>query len=53
MSLQKQLKYIKGLLIYKVLNNEAPGYISNMYTHTLTHAIPTLGTITLVRLGQG
>ena len=51
-SLQQQPEYNKGLFIYRVLSNEAPGYISNC-THTLPHAIPTLGTITLVCLGQG
>ena len=34
MSLQKQLEYNKGLFIYRVLSNKAPGYISNLYTHT-------------------
>ena len=34
MSLQKQLEYNKGLFVYRVLSNEAPGYISNLYTHT-------------------
>ena len=34
MSLQKQLEYDKGLFIYRVLSNEAPEYISNLYTHT-------------------
>ena len=34
MSLQKQLEYNKGLFMYRVLSNEIPGYISNMYTHT-------------------
>ena len=34
MSLQKQLEYIKGLFMYRVLSNEAPEYISNLYTHT-------------------
>ena len=34
MSLQKQLEYNKGLFVYRVLNSEAPEYISNMYTHT-------------------
>ena len=34
MSLQKQLEYNKGLFMYKVLNNETPEYISNLYTHT-------------------
>ena len=52
MSLQKQLEYNKGLFVYRVLSNEAPEYI-NLYTHTLPHAIPILGTITLVCLGQG
>jgi len=33
MSLQKQLQYNKGLFMYKVLNSEAPDYISNMYTY--------------------
>ena len=32
-SLQKQLEYNKGLFMCRVLNNEAPGYISNLYTH--------------------
>ena len=53
MSLQKQLEYNKGLFMYSLLSNEAPEYISNLYTHTLPHAIPILGTITLVCLGQG
>ena len=47
MSLQKQLEY------NRVLSNEAAEYISNLYTHTLPHAIPVIGTITLVCLGQG
>ena len=34
MSLQKQLEYNKGLFICRVLNNEAPVYISTLYTHT-------------------
>ena len=34
MNLQKQLEYNNGLSIYRVLSNEAPGYISNLYTHT-------------------
>ena len=34
MSLQKQLKYNKGLFMYRLLSNEAPDYISNLYTHT-------------------
>ena len=33
MSLQKQLEYKKGFFMYKVFNNEAPDFISNMYTH--------------------
>ena len=36
MSLQKQLEYDKGLFMYKVLSNEAPEYIFNLHTHTLT-----------------
>ena len=51
MSLQKQLEYNKGLFMYRLLSNEAPEYIT--CTHTLPHAIPILGTITLVCLGQG
>ena len=34
MSLQKQLEYNKGLFMYRVLSNEAPEYISNLYTYT-------------------
>ena len=34
MSLQKQLEYNKGLFMDRVPNNEAPEYISNLYTHT-------------------
>ena len=34
MRLQKQLEYNKGMFMYKVLSNEAPEYISNLYTHT-------------------
>ena len=34
MSLQKQLEYNTGLFMYRVLSNEAPVYISNLYTHT-------------------
>ena len=49
MSLQKQLEYNKGLFMYRVLNNEAPNLTC---THTLPYAIPTLGTISLVCLGQ-
>ena len=33
-SLQKQLEYNKGLFMYRVLSNEAPEYIFNLYTHT-------------------
>ena len=51
MSLQKPLAYNKGLFMYRVLSNEAPECISNLYTR-LPHAIPVLGTITLVCLGQ-
>ena len=35
-SLQKQPEYKKGLFMYRVLNNEAPEYISNLFTHSLT-----------------
>ena len=34
MSLQKQLEYNKRLFMNRVLSNEAPEYISNLYTHT-------------------
>ena len=34
MSLQKQLEYKKSLFMYRLLSNEAPEYISNLYTHT-------------------
>ncbi len=34
MSLQKQPEYNKGLFMYRLLSNEAPEYISNLYTHT-------------------
>ena len=34
MSLQIQLEYTKGLFLYRLLSNEAPEYISNLYTHT-------------------
>ena len=34
MSLQKQTEYNKGLFMYRVLSNEAPEYISNLYTYT-------------------
>ena len=53
MSLNNQVQINMRLFMYRVLSNEAPEYISNLYTHTLPHAIPTLGTITLVCLGQG
>ena len=53
MSLQKHPEYNKDLSKYRLLSNEAPEYIANLYTHTLPHAIPILGTITLVCLGQG
>ena len=36
MSLQKQLEYNKGFFMYRVLSNEAPEYISNLYTHSHT-----------------
>ena len=52
MSLQKQLEYNKGLFMY----NSLAMRLQSTYltcTHTLPHAIPTLGTITLVCLGQG
>ena len=52
MSPQKQLEYNKGLFMYRVLNNEAPVYIYLICTHTLPHAIPTLGTISLVWLAK-
>ena len=32
MNLQKQLEYNKGLFMYRVLSNEVPEYISNLYT---------------------
>ena len=53
MSLQKELEYNKGMFMYRVLSNEAPEYIYLTCTHTLPHAIPVLGTITLVCVGQG
>ena len=34
MILQKQLEYNKGLFMYRLLSNDAPEYISNLYTHT-------------------
>ena len=34
MSLQKQLEYSKGLFMYRALSNEAPEYISKLYTRT-------------------
>ena len=34
MSLRKQLEYNKGLFMYRLLSNDAPEYISNLYTHT-------------------
>ena len=33
MSLHKQLEYNTGLFMYRVLSNEAPEYVSNLYTH--------------------
>ena len=53
MSLQKQPECNKGFFMYRLLSNEAPEYISNLYTDTLPRAIPVLGTIILVCLGQG
>ena len=32
MNLHKQLDYNKGLFVYRVLNNEIPEYIYNLYT---------------------
>ena len=52
MSLQKQLEYNKGLFIYRALSNGPQG-IYLTCTHTLPYAVPILGTITLVCLGQG
>ena len=55
MSPQKQLDYIKDLFMYRVLNNEAPEYVSNLYTQSWNsvrdHVIPTLGTVSLVCIG--
>ena len=52
MSLQKQLEYNKGLFMYRALAMRLQStYLT--CTHTLPHVIPTLGTITLVCLGQG
>ena len=34
MSLQEQPEFQKGLFMYRVLSNEAPEYISNLYTYT-------------------
>ena len=34
MNLPKQLEYNNGLFMYRLLSNEAPEYISNLYTHT-------------------
>ena len=33
MGLHKQLEYNKGLFMYRVLHNLAPGYISNLYRY--------------------
>ena len=40
MSLQKQqqMKYNKGLFMYRVLNNEGPEYTSNLYANTPSHS---------------
>ena len=37
MSLHKQLEYSKGLFMYRVLNNEAPKYMSNLYIRPPWH----------------
>ena len=50
-SLHKQVQYNKGLFIYRILNSKAPEYKSNLNTHP-PHAVLTLGTISLVCLGQ-
>ena len=40
MSLQKQqqMKYNKGLFMYRVLNNDGPEYTSNLYANTPSHS---------------
>ena len=53
MSLQKQLEYNKGLFMYRRSLAIRPQSTYLTCTHTLPHAIPVLGTITLVCLGQG
>ena len=64
MSLHKKMEYSKGLFMYRVLNYEAPEYISNIYTRpppplsspphpTSIQAGLALGTVNLVCLGQG
>ena len=58
MSLKKQLGYNKALDITKVCSctGSLAMRLQGTYltcAHTLPHAIPTLGTITLVCLGQG
>ena len=60
MSLQNQLEYNKGLFMYSSLAMRPQStYLTCTHTlpltctHTLPHAIPILGTITLVCLGQG
>ena len=52
MTLQKQPEYNKGLFMYGVLAMR-PQSTYLTCTHTLPHAIPILGVITLVCLGQG
>ena len=37
MSLHKQLEYSMGLFMYRVLNNEDPKYISNLYIRPPWH----------------
>ena len=52
MSLQRQLEHDKCLFMYRVLSNEAPEYISNLYTHTPSR-YSNSRYIHLVCLGQG
>ena len=52
MSLQKQLEYNKGCSCTGSLAMR-PQSTYLTCTHTLPHAIPILGVITLVCLGQG
>ena len=53
MSLQKQLEYNKGLFMYRFRLAMRPQSTYLTCTETFPHAIPILGTITLVCLGQG